>query len=213
MPEDPTNGVEHISVWDGGCRALADDPVFGPWVEHIGPIEIPKSEEPPFYYLTRAICYQQLAGAAARTIHGRVLETLGHDVRPDVVLATPEEELRGAGLSRNKLAAIRDLAMKIDSGEVPVDDLEDFPDEEVVERLTRVRGIGEWTAQMYLMFRLRRPDVWPSGDLGVRQGYAKAHGLDPAPTAGELGPLGETYRPWRSAAAFYCWRILENELP
>lgn len=213
MPEDPTDGVEHVAVWDDGVRTLTDDPVFGPWVELIGPIEIPRSEEPPFYYLTRAICYQQLAGPAASTIHGRVLEVLGGDVQPRVVLETPDDELRGAGLSRNKLAAIRDLATKIDSGEVPVDDLEILDDDAVVERLTRVRGIGEWTAQMYLMFRLRRPDVWPVGDLGVRQGYAKAHGLDPAPVAGELRPLGEAYRPWRSAAAFYCWRILENELP
>jgi DNA-3-methyladenine glycosylase II len=213
MPEDPTHGVENVPVWADGVRLLSDDPVFGPWIEHIGPVEIPRSDEEPFYYLTRAICYQQLAGAAARTIHGRVLEVLGGEVRPEVVLEAPDDDLRGAGLSRNKLAAIRDLATKIDSGEVPVGDLDDLDDDAVVEHLTRVRGIGEWTAQMYLMFRLRRPDVWPVGDLGVRQGYAKAHGLDPAPAAGKLRPLGEAYRPWRSAAAFYCWRILENELP
>ena len=112
-----------------------------------------------------------------------------------------------------ELAAIRDLAEKIESGEVDVSDLHEQPDEEVVRRLVQVRGIGEWTAQMYLMFRLFRPDVWPTGDLGVRAGYAKAFELDPPPTAKELGPLGDDFRPWRSAAAFYCWRILETELP
>lgn len=205
--------VAYVRIWEEGTRILAKDPVFGPWVAEAGPVEVAVSEEEPFYYLTRSICYQQLAGAAAATIHGRVVDALGGCVDPDRVLGTPEEALRGAGLSRNKFAAVRDLAEKISSGEVPVDDLEDLPDDMVVERLTRVRGIGEWTAQMYLMFRLHRPDVWPVGDLGVRNGFAWAHDLDPAPTPKELQSLGERHRPWRSALAWYCWRVLDTELP
>ncbi|NNF13076.1 MAG: DNA-3-methyladenine glycosylase 2 family protein [Gemmatimonadetes bacterium] len=205
--------IVYVPVWEEATEVLVRDPVFGRWVREVGPVEVPSSDDEPFCYLTRAICYQQLAGAAAATIHGRVVEALDGCVEPERVLRTPEETLRGAGLSRNKLAAIRDLAEKIESGDVPVSDLADLPDDEVVERLTRVRGIGEWTAQMYLMFRLRRPDVWPVGDLGVRQGFAWAHEFDPAPTAKELRPMGEPYRPWRSAVAWYCWRILETELP
>jgi DNA-3-methyladenine glycosylase II len=120
--------------------------------------------------------------------------------------------LRKAGLSAAKAKSVRDLASKVRSGKVVVHDLEEQTDEEVVRRLTTVWGIGEWTAQMYLMFRLHRPDVWPVLDLGVRSGYAKILGLDGAPTAKALEPLGEAYRPWRSAAAFYCWRALEHEL-
>ena len=210
-----THEPKLVAAWTGGRRALGRDPDFGPWVKEIGTIRLADTQEvgEPFAYLTRAICYQQLAGKAAATIHGRVVDALKGDVSPKKVLRVRETTLRRAGLSRNKLAAIRDLATKIDSGEVEVHDLADQTDDEIVRRLTRVRGIGEWTAQMYLMFRLHRPDVWPTGDLGVRQGFAKVHGMDTAPTAKELGPLGEPYRPWRSAAAFYCWRILETELP
>ena len=114
-----------------------------------------------------------------------------------------------AGLSASKLAAIRDLAAKVRSGEVEVHDLHEQSDEEVVNRLVKVRGIGPWTAQMYLMFRLHRPDVWPVLDYGVRAGFAKIHGLSDLPGQKQLEPLGEAYRPWRSAAAFYCWRALE----
>ena len=204
---------EWIVVWQEGRRRLEDDAVFGPWVREIGPVEVPADDVAPFAYLTRAVCFQQLAGAAARTIHGRVVEAVGGTVDPASVLRAPEEDLRAAGLSRSKLKAIRDLASKIRSGTVVVDDLDEQPDEEVVRRLTTVWGIGEWTAQMYLMFRLHRPDVWPVADLGVRQGYARARGLDDPPSAKELAPMGEAYRPWRSAVAYYCWRILETELP
>jgi DNA-3-methyladenine glycosylase II len=200
-------------VWTGGRRKLGRDPVFGPWVQHIGAVRLPTYTEEPFYYLARAIVYQQLATAAARTIHGRFMEALGGDVTPAKVLRTREEKLRKAGLSGSKLAAIRDLATKVRSGEVDVSDLEEQSDEEVTRRLTLVRGIGPWTAHMYLMFRMHRPDVWPVGDLGVRAGFRKIHAWPEAPTQKELEPLGEAYRPWRSAAAWYCWRALEHELP
>lgn len=207
-----TNEMRTTAAWSGGRRHLNRDSVFGPWSKQLGTIRLPERADEPFPYLTRSICYQQLAGAAAATIHGRVVDALDGRVTPSRVLRTPEEVLRGAGLSRNKLAAIRDLAAKVESGEVVVDELDDLDDDAVIERLTRVRGIGVWTAQMYLMFALRRPDVWPVGDLGVRAGYAKIHGLAEPPTAKALEPLGDPYRPWRSAAAFYCWRALETEL-
>ena len=195
------------------ARVLAEDPRLAPWIERIGPVRIPRRDDPPFAYLARSICFQQLAGAAARTIHGRFVAALEGDVRPETVLAAPEEVLRAAGLSRPKLAAIRDLAARTLSGEVPLDDLEHLEDETVVERLTRVRGIGVWTAQMYLLFRLRRADVWPAGDLGVRAGYARIHGLAGLPTEREITVLGDRWRPWRSAAAWYCYRALETETP
>lgn len=201
-----------MAAWTGGRRKLGRDPVLGPWVKRIGTIRLPRTTEDPFFYLARTICYQQLAGKAAATIHRRFVEALKGEVTPAKVLRTRETTLRKAGLSRNKMAAIRDLATRIRSGEVEVHDLEDQPDEEVIRRLVLVKGVGEWTAQMYLMFRLYRSDVWPTGDLGVRAGYAKAHGLGVPPTAKQLARLGDEYRPWRSAAAFYCWRILETEL-
>ena len=201
------------TVWSGGRRKLGQDPLFGPWVKQIGTIRLPVSDATPFFYLVRAICYQQLATKAAMTIHGRVMDALKGDVSPEKVMRVRETTLRKAGLSGNKYKAIRDLATKIRSGEVEVHDLEEQSDEEVIRRLVTVRGIGVWTAQMYLIFRLHRPDVWPVGDLGVRAGFSKVHGLDEYPKEKELEPLGDAYRPWRSAAAWYCYRVLETELP
>jgi len=166
--------------------------------------------EPPFSSLVQSIVYQQLAGAAAYTIHTRVVAALKGRVTPRAIAAASDEVLRGAGLSRGKLAAIRDLAAKASS--LKLDELPWVDDDEVVARLTTVRGIGPWTAQMYLMFDLRRPDVWPAGDLGVRAGYARIHGLAECPTEKEMPPLGEAYRPWRTAAAWYCWQALETDL-
>jgi len=206
------SGQQETTIWADGCAALERDPHFGPWVGTVGAIRFPESSEGPFYYLARAIIYQQLAGAAARTIHGRFVEAVKRDVTPAKILRVRETTLRKAGLSANKLAAIRDLARKVRSGEVCVHDLEEQPDEEVVRRLTLVKGIGPWTAHMYLMFRLQRPDVWPTGDLGVRSGFAKILGLERAPTPKELEVMGDRFRPWRSAAAYYCWRALENDL-
>lgn len=200
------------AIWTGGRRKLGRDPVFGPWVRQIGSIRVPTFTEEPFYYLCRAIVFQQLATAAARTIHGRFIDALGGEVTPAKALRVGEAKLRQAGLSGNKLAAIRDLASKVRSGEVDVSDLGDQSDDEIVRRLTSVRGVGPWTAHMYLMFRMHRPDVWPVGDLGVRSGFAKIHALAGLPSQKDLEPLGEAYRPWRSAAAWYCWRALEMEL-
>lgn len=187
--------------------ALLADPAFGPWVERIGPPRLRRVTDSPFEYLARAIVYQQLAGAAAATIHGRFVEVLDAKVTPRRILGAPEEKLRAAGLSRGKLAAVRDLAAK--ASHLGLDELPSLDDEEVERRLISVRGIGPWTAHMFLIFFLRRADVWPVGDLGVRSGYARIHGLAETPRQRDLVPLGERYRPWRSAAAWYCWRALD----
>jgi 3-methyladenine DNA glycosylase/8-oxoguanine DNA glycosylase len=141
------------------------------------------------------------------------VEALGGPPSPERLAGADDETLRGAGLSRSKLKALRDLAHKVTSGEVSLEDLDAQTDAEVERRLTRVWGIGTWTAHMFLMFHLQRPDVWPVGDLGVRQGYALLHGLSEPVPAAEMTQRGDAYRPWRSAAAWYCWRALETELP
>ena len=158
----------------------------------------------------RAVVYQQLAGRAAAAIHGRLVGALEGDVEPERVLALSPEALRGAGLSANKAASLRDLATKVLDGTVVLSPrgLAREDDDEIVARLSTVRGIGRWTAEMFLLFQLRRPDVWPTGDLGVRRGYGLAWRV-PMPTPKELEALGEPFRPYRSVAAWYCWRAVE----
>ncbi len=186
------------------------DPVMATLVEKAGPMRLRRPLDTHFAALVRSILYQQLAGAAAAAIHGRLIEALDGVVEPDRLLAVPPEVLRGVGLSANKAASLRDLATKVLDKTVVLDPrgLARESDEEVIARLSTVRGIGEWTAQMFLMFQLRRLDVWPTGDLGVRRGYGLAWGL-PMPTARQLGPLGDHLRPYRSVAAWYCWRSCE----
>jgi DNA-3-methyladenine glycosylase II len=154
--------------------------------------------------------YQQLAGRAAAAIHGRLVAALDDEVEPAALLALPDEAMRAAGLSANKTASLRDLAAKVLDSTVVLDPrrLAVEPDEEVIARLSAVRGIGEWTAQMFLLFQLRRMDVWPTGDLGVRRGYGLAWAI-PMPTPRELAGLGGHLRPYRSVAAWYCWRACD----
>lgn len=197
-------------MWPEATERLRHDPAFGPLIERVGPVRLRPSRGSPFAALAASIVYQQLAGKAALTIHRRFVEVLGGDVTAERVLAAPEETLRGAGLSRAKLAAIRDLAEKSRSGDVPLEDLSTLDDGLVVDRLTRVRGIGPWTAQMYLLFELRRPDIWPVGDLGVRVGLGETLGLGSAPTPEQTEWAGIGYRPWRSAVAWYCWRAADS---
>jgi DNA-3-methyladenine glycosylase II len=168
--------------------------------------------ESAFAALVRAVTYQQLAGAAAATIHGRVVAVLDGAVTPEAVLAADPVALRGAGLSGNKLASITDLATKVFDGTVVVEPrrLARLSDEDIAARLTGVRGIGRWTAEMFLLFDLRRLDVWPTGDLGVRNGYGLAYRVAP-PTARDLESLGDAFRPYRSIAAWYCWRAVDRE--
>ncbi|HYP53136.1 MAG TPA: hypothetical protein VEQ42_06325, partial [Pyrinomonadaceae bacterium] len=156
------------------------------------------------------IVYQQLHGTAAAAIHGRVLALFGGRLRPEDVLGARDEVLRGAGLSGAKLAALRDLAAKTADGTVPtLARLRRMPDEEIIGRLTQVRGLGRWTAEMLLIFSLGRPDVLPVGDFAVRKGFALAWGLKESPKPKELTEYGERWRPYRSVASWYLWRAVE----
>jgi DNA-3-methyladenine glycosylase II len=166
-----------------------------------------------FAELARAICAQQLAVNAARAIHGRFEALYGGSPTPAAVLATDDATLRGVGLSAAKLAAIRDLATRVDDGSLSLARIGARSDDDVVRALVEVRGIGRWTAEMFLIFQLGRPDVWPIDDLGVRRGYAMLHGQATVPSARELEPLGEGLRPYRSVAAWYCWRAVAPSAP
>lgn len=193
------------------ARQLAErDPVIARLVADSGPPSLPPPTETHFGTLVRAITYQQLAGSAARAIHGRLIAALGGTVDPEGVAALSEQSLRSAGLSAAKVASLRDLAAKVLDGTVVLDHrrLARMTDDEIAARLSGVRGIGQWTAQMFLIFQLRRLDVWPTGDLGVRRGYGLAWGV-PMPTPKQLDGLGEPYHPYRSIVAWYCWRAAE----
>ena len=166
----------------------------------------------PFDALAESIAYQQLSGKAAATIWGRVRALFPRRkyLDPKQVLATPDEKFRAAGLSRSKVAAIKDLAAKTIDGTVPSSRvLLKMSDEEIIERLIQVRGIGRWTVEMLLIFDLGRPDVWPVDDYGVRKGFAKTFGRRQLPKPKQLLKLGEKFRPHRSAAAWYFWRALD----
>lgn len=186
------------------------DPVVAKLVEAVGPPALRPPMESHFSALVRSVLYQQLAGPAASAIHGRLIDALAGDVSPAALLALAPERLRAVGLSANKAASLTDLAAKVLDGTVVLDQkgLAKENDEEVIGRLSAVRGIGRWTAQMFLLFQLRRLDVWPAGDLGVRRGYGLAWSV-PMPTERELGPLGDAFVPYRSVAAWYCWRACE----
>jgi 3-methyladenine DNA glycosylase/8-oxoguanine DNA glycosylase len=185
------------------------DPALAGLIEKVGPIQY-RQRDPDGHFgaLVRTIVFQQLAGAAANAIHKRVRALVEGPLEPAALLALPDEALRGAGLSAAKLASLRDLSMKVLDGTVILADSSRLSDDEVVARLVTVRGIGPWSAEMYLMFELRRPDVWPADDLGVRQGYGLIWSLAPPPTARELKPLGDRFRPYRSVVARYCWEAV-----
>lgn len=198
------------------ARALkASDPVMARLIARLGPCGLRCSGDDVFSSLVASITYQQLNGKAAATIHGRVLAHFdgGKTLNPRAFQKMSDERLRAAGLSAGKLLAMRDLAEKCASGSVPARAaLERLPDGEVIEKLTQVRGIGVWTAQMFLMFRLGRPDVLPSGDYGIRKAfglhYRKRGGL-PEPEAVERH--GRAWAPWRTAASWYLWRSLDGD--
>ncbi len=194
------------------ARVLAErDKVVARLVATYGLPRMAKRDGTHFAALVQSIVYQQLAGAAASTIHRRLVAALGGEVTPEAMLAAAPEDLRAAGLSGNKAASVCDLAAKVTDGTVVLDPrgLAREGDEEVIERLTTVRGIGRWTAEMFLMFQLGRLDVWPTGDLGVRKGFGLAWKI-PMPSAKELAPLGDKFRPYRSVVAWYCWRAAEQ---
>src|SRR5438876_7434539 len=167
----------------------------------------------PFDALTESIAYQQLSGRAAAAIWSRVraLYPKGKRLDPQKILATPDDTFRAAGLSRAKIAALKDLAAKTIDGTVPSGRaLFRMSDDEIIARLTQVRGIGRWTVEMLLLFDLGRPDVWPVDDYGVRKGFAKTFGKRKLPTPKQLMNIGEKWRPYRSVAAWYFWRALDK---
>jgi DNA-3-methyladenine glycosylase II len=195
------------------AHILRVDPAYAPVIDAAGAFDLRPGDEDAFNSLARAIVFQQLAGAAARAIHGRFAALLGGHPSAEGVLGTSIEQLRAVGLSGAKAASIADLALKATDGTLPLDRLDELSDAEIVQRLVTVRGIGRWTAEMFLIFQLRRPDIWPVDDLGIRKGYAAIHHLPIPPTPRVLDALGEIYRPYRTYAAWYCWRAVDTVLP
>jgi DNA-3-methyladenine glycosylase II len=195
---------------DAAAVVLAGrDPVLRRLAEIAGPPRLPpRNRDGRFAALVRSIVFQQLAGSAAEAIHGRVRSLVPGTLTAEDLAVVSDDDLRAAGLSAGKLAAIRDLTAKVLDGTIPITQLGRFDDEEVISRLSAVRGIGRWTAEMFLLFELRRIDVWPVGDLGVRAGYQLAWSLPELPSPKELSELGEPFRPYRSVAAWYCWEAV-----
>jgi 3-methyladenine DNA glycosylase/8-oxoguanine DNA glycosylase len=202
---DFTEAVEHLKNADPKMAALIDQ--VGPCTMQI------RHHHSIFYSLLRAITYQQLAGAAASKIFARVEQCCsanGSQPTPELVMAATDEALRGAGLSRNKLAAIRDLAAKTLDGTVPdLKAVRTMGDEEIIERITQVRGIGRWTVEMLLMFRLGRMDVLPVDDYGVRKGAQVTYRMRKLPDKKRLTKVAEKWRPWRSVGSWYMWRAAD----
>jgi 3-methyladenine DNA glycosylase/8-oxoguanine DNA glycosylase len=196
------------------CRHLTGgDPILGALIERVGGFGLqPRPTQSLFAALARAIVYQQLSGAAASTILGRVTALFAPQrfPTPRDLLAMPEARLRAAGLSTAKTAALRDLAGRTLDGTVPSMALvRRLSDEEIVERLVQVRGVGRWTVEMLLIFRLGRPDVLPLGDLGVRKGFARTFRKRGVPSPAVIQRHAERWRPYRSVASWYMWRALE----
>jgi DNA-3-methyladenine glycosylase II len=189
---------------------LARDARLAAVIERVGRAPPPPLREGThFAALGRSIVYQQLSGKAAATILGRVVETVGGELSAASVAAAADEALRGAGLSRQKLASLRDLSRKTLSGELPVEHLHELSDEEIIAAVSAVRGIGVWTAQMFLMFRLGRPDVLPVADLGIRKAFQRLYRLRALPPPARMESLASGWRPYRTVACWYLWRLLE----
>jgi DNA-3-methyladenine glycosylase II len=211
LPFDPVEAIEHLKK---------NDPKLGALIDRVGEFRMKLDASPsPFETLLEAILYQQLNGKAAATIHRRVREYFGGDPTPKLLLDVPEDRLRGCGVSGNKIKAMKDLAAKALDGTVPSHAaIMKMPDADIVERLTEVRGIGPWTVEMLLIFRLGRPDVLPVTDYGVRKGYAltflklpKTRPVEAKdlPKADVLFRRGRKWAPFRSVASWYLWRACD----
>ena len=189
------------------------DKVLGKLIQRVGPCTLkPERNCSPFQSLVRSVAYQQLTGKAAATILGRVKSLFPTQPfpEPEDLIRIPEEQLRAAGLSRAKIAAVKDIAAKTLEGVVPTTaEIRKLSNEEILERLTTIRGVGPWTVEMLLIFRLGRPDVLPATDYGVRKGFAVTYKLADLPTPKALLEHGEKWRPYRTTAAWYMWRALE----
>ncbi len=182
------------------------DPALGAVIRRVGPCGLQASGD-PYRSLVRSVVYQQLAGSAAGAILGRVRARFGGRIpRPERLLAATDAELRSDGLSRQKIAAVRGVASAFADKTLCNRRLRRMPDQEVVDAVTQVRGVGEWTAHMLLMFSLGRPDVLPVGDYGVRKGAMQLYGLDELPGRDQLEELTQAWHPWRSVGSWYLWR-------
>lgn len=185
------------------------DPVMAAIIRRVGPCRmVPR--EPTFETLARSITFQQLSGKAAGTIFGRLRKAVGRRFTATGFLKLTVEELRACGLSRQKIASLTDLAERVARREIQFHKLVDLPDEAIIESLSKVRGVGVWTVQMFLIFALQRPNVLPVGDLGVRNAVRKAYGLSEIPKPTELAAIAEKWHPYCSIASWYLWRSLDG---
>ena len=202
---DPVEAIQHLS---------SKDDILADAISRLGGFTLELLEmHSPFETLLRSIVFQQLSGKAAATIHRRVMALFPNTdaVHPEDLLETPDDSLRGAGMSRAKVAAVKDLASKTLDGTVPsLDELHRLENEAIIERLTAVRGIGPWTVEMLLIFRLGRADVLPITDLGIRRGFKIIYHLDDLPKPKELLAYGSRGQPYRSVASWYLWRATDT---
>lgn len=189
---------------------LRRDPILAALIREYGPCGLAAAQRSDhFSALVRAIVFQQLSTKAASTIYSRMVALLANgELTPEALAALSDEQLRSAGISRQKGGYLRDLCDKVTAGVVPLDELERMADDQVIEALTKIKGIGRWSAEMFLMFRLHRPDVLPVGDLGIMNAVMKVYRMRKKPTPERLRRLGEAWRPYRSVASWYLWRSL-----
>jgi DNA-3-methyladenine glycosylase II len=187
------------------------DPILGQLVKTLGPCGFETTKRSDRFAMTvRSIVSQQLSVKAADTIHSRLLAALQAErATPEAILAIDQNLLRGCGLSWAKVASVRDLAAKITEGSLALDALDDLDDDGVIEALTAVKGIGQWSAEMFLIFRLARPDILPVGDVGVQRAMRKLYGLRKHPSPARMTALARPWRPYRSVACWYLWRSLD----
>lgn len=187
------------------------DPVMAGIIERVGPCRFRVSDGGThFDAITRSIVYQQLSGSAAATIYSRLMALYdGAAPEPALLLAMSDDILRGAGLSRQKISYLRDLAERVQSGEVPLETIHELDDDAVIDALTRIKGVGRWTAQMFLMFRLGRPDVLPELDLGVRKAIQVAYRTRGLPTTERVHRIGKCWAPYRTIASWYLWASID----
>ena len=185
------------------------DPVLAEIIRRVGPYRL-AAREPTFETLARSIAFQQLSGKAARTIFERLKQAAGSKFTAASFLKLSPEQLRACGLSRQKIASLTDLAEKVAQRRISFRRLTDMEDEEVIEHLSQVRGVGVWTVQMFLMFALQRPNVLPTGDLGIRSAVRKAYGLTDMPKPTEVAVIAEKWHPYCTVASWYLWRSLEG---
>lgn len=206
--------IAHPGVLAAEAQLAFREPALAPLIGAAGPCPIGngRRQRSHFEALARSIVFQQLAGSAARAIWERTRRIVGPPFTAPALLATGEDRLRSAGLSGAKTRALIDLADRVTSGDLRLGSIGRRTDDEIVVELSRVWGIGRWTAEMFLMFQLGRLDVWPTGDLGVRAGYGRIWQLDPLPAPADLEAEGDRFRPWRSVVAWYCWRAADTRL-